>query len=400
MTLLCFGAMAQQKKGLFVGNSYTEVNNLPQLVGQVCENMRTPISYSSNTPGGCTFNQHCSNQSMDLICQGGWDVVVLQEQSQYPSFPQNQVESEVFPFAKRLVDSVYAYSPCCEPMFYMTWGRKNGDERNAPYFPVLGTYEGMDSMLYERYMYMGRTDDAAVSPVGRVWRYLRANNPEIELYQADESHPSMAGSYAAAVTFYVMIFENSPLGITWNSTIDPEVAATIRNAVKTVVYDNLDFWKRPRPQANFTWSVNNGNFSVSNLSQNATDYTWIWGDGTTSEGNQTTHNYAEDGTYQVTLIASRHCMSDTIKKEVSTTAGAVGIVAAENMVNLYPNPTNGKLRIEARGFIKTEVMDCAGKVVLPYSTDNTINLEKLPQGVYLVRIVTNDNILTEKVVKQ
>ena len=136
---------------LFVGNSYTEVNNLPLMVQQVAQSMGETLVFQSNTPGGCTFRQHCSNSSMELIRQGGWDFVVLQEQSQYPSFPQGQVEAEVFPFAQRLVDSVYRHSPCAEPVFYMTWGRKYGDAGNAPYFPVLGTYEGMDSMLCLRY---------------------------------------------------------------------------------------------------------------------------------------------------------------------------------------------------------------------------------------------------------
>lgn len=55
-----------------------------------------------------------------MIRNGGWDFVVLQEQSQYPSFPQWQVETGVFPYAARLEDSVYAASPCAEPVFYMT----------------------------------------------------------------------------------------------------------------------------------------------------------------------------------------------------------------------------------------------------------------------------------------
>lgn len=242
---MAFATMAQNsKKVLFIGNSYTDVNNLPQLVKDASESAGERLTFGSNTPGGCTFAQHCLNQSMDLIRQGGWDVVVLQEQSQYPSFPQGQVEQEVFPFATQLVDAVYANNPEGEAMFYMTWGRKNGDERNAIYFPVLGTYEGMDSMLYERYMYMARTNDASVCPVGRVWRYLRNNNPEIELYQSDDSHPTMAGSYAAACSFFTMIYHRTPTDIVFRADLNETDATTIREAVKNVVYNNLSFWLR------------------------------------------------------------------------------------------------------------------------------------------------------------
>ncbi len=241
---LSLSAQGTSKNVLFIGNSYTDVNNLPLLVQQVAQSMGDDLTYQSNTPGGCTFMQHCTNQSMNLIQQGGWDVVVLQEQSQYPSFPDNQVQNEVFPYAAQLVQAVYANNPGGEAMFYMTWGRKYGDSQNAIYFPVLGSYEGMDSMLYERYMYMARTNDASVSPVGRVWRYLRTNNPSIELYQSDNSHPSLAGSYAAACCFYTMIFKRNPELITFRSTLDEATAATIRAAVRTVVFDNLSFWER------------------------------------------------------------------------------------------------------------------------------------------------------------
>lgn len=244
---LLFAAVAQEapKKVLFIGNSYTEVNNLPLLVQKAAESAGCHMTYQSNTPGGCTFEQHCSNQSMTLIRKGGWDVVVLQEQSQLPSFPQSQVEAECLPFAAELVDSVYACNPDGEAMFYMTWGRKNGDSRNAQYFPVLGSYEGMDSMLYTRYMYMARENDASVCPVGRVWRNIRSNHREIELYQSDESHPSMAGSYAGACAFYTMIFHSNPNEITFTpEELDPEQAATIRGVVERVVFDSLSFWLR------------------------------------------------------------------------------------------------------------------------------------------------------------
>jgi hypothetical protein len=179
---------------LFVGNSYTEVNDLPGMVTQIARSMGDELACQSNTPGGCTFSQHCSNHSMELIRQGGWHFVVLQEQSQYPSFPQQQVESEVFPYAQRLVDSVYRHSPCAEPVFYMTWGRKNGDQRNGEIFPPIGTYEGMDSLLALRYGMMAEQNDASLCPVGRVWPWLRHNHPEIELYQADETpHPLRLG---------------------------------------------------------------------------------------------------------------------------------------------------------------------------------------------------------------
>lgn len=89
-------------KVLFIGNSYTEVNNLPQMIYDIAENMGDRMTFGSNTPGGCTFMQHCNNQSMSMIQEGGWDFVVLQEQSQLPSFPKTKLKTKFFPMPNGL----------------------------------------------------------------------------------------------------------------------------------------------------------------------------------------------------------------------------------------------------------------------------------------------------------
>ena len=61
------------------------------------------------------------------IRSGSWDFVVLQEQSQLPSFPIEQVTAEVFPYARYLDSVIKAHNSCAQTIFYMTWGRKNGD---------------------------------------------------------------------------------------------------------------------------------------------------------------------------------------------------------------------------------------------------------------------------------
>ena len=69
------GLAQEHPRVLFVGNSYTQANNLPQMVADIAQSMGEGIEYRSNTPGGCTFEMHCHNQSMSLICGGGWDYV-------------------------------------------------------------------------------------------------------------------------------------------------------------------------------------------------------------------------------------------------------------------------------------------------------------------------------------
>lgn len=401
LLLSAFAATAQDGPNvLFIGNSYTEVNNLPQMVSDIARSMGDNMTYSSNTPGGCTFSVHCTNESMQLICQGGWDVVVLQEQSQLPSFPQGQVEGEVFPYAEQLVDSIYAHNPCAEPMFYMTWGRRDGDQQNAQYFPVLGTYEGMDSMLCLRYTYMAETYDASLCPVGRVWRYLHDNHPDINLYASDGSHPSQAGTYAAACAFYTLIFHRDPTPISYNGNLTPVDAINIRNAVRTVVYENLTQWQRPMPEVEIHLLGNIGSnaLSFAGEPQHADSLYWNFGDGTdtvtSAEGDLTMqHAYADSGLYTVTFVASRHCLTDTATITVhidASTGPENGLLTAENgpQVAVYPNPTRNGLTVTINGVVGASMYTTDGQQVWhgTVSGNTTIPLHGLAAGIYTLRV--------------
>lgn len=329
-------AFADNFKVLFIGNSYTDVNNLPSLIQQVSQSAGDDISYSASVPGGCTFQNHLV-QSMSYIKQGGWDYVVLQEQSQLPSFPINQFMNESYPFAQQLCDSIRKYNPNAQIVFYMTWGRKNGDQQNAQYFPVLGTYEGMDSLLYARYMMMAEDNNAIISPVGKLWHYIRDNYPEIELYQSDDSHPSMIGSYAAACSFYTVLFRKSPLQITTNCGLEDAIANTIRNAAQNVVFDSLNKW----------------------LFLNPTDTT----------ENDTTNISYHDNT--------------SIKVYPNPTADYLNIQSDLNFENCI-----------------FEIYDQTGKEVeiadLRQINDARINVSNLVSGIYILKVRKGDTILTTR----
>ena len=181
--IFCYTLVAQSSRVLFLGNSYTYVNNLPQLVQQCCQSVGDDVIVNMSTSGGLTFQQHCTF-SLGFIMSGDYDIVVLQEQSQLPSFPESQFMQDSYPYAQQLCDLIHQYNPDAKIYFYMTWGRKNGDAQNCQNFPPLCTYEGMDSLLYDRYMVMAADNQACVSPVGAVWHYIRDNYPDMELYQA------------------------------------------------------------------------------------------------------------------------------------------------------------------------------------------------------------------------
>jgi hypothetical protein len=383
------------KRVLFLGNSYTSVNDLPQMTANIASSVGDNLIFDSYAPGGYTFQGHSTNNtSLTKIRLGNWDYVVLQEQSQLPSFPDAQVEESVFPYAYILDSIINKENACAETVFYMTWGRKNGDAQNCQGWPAVCTYEGMDNLLNLRYKTMADDNNAIVSPVGAVWRYIRENFPQIELYQTDESHPSVAGTYAAACCFYTILFRKDPTLITFNSTLSQTDAEKIRNGTKLIVFDNLENWNIGTydPSASFTHSnLGNGQIAFSNNSQNSTSYLWNFGDGTTATEENPLHTYSITGSYTVTLLASKCGVQNQTTQVINI--GALDILQNDiTHARIYPNPTSGivSVSIDANfiGFAYF-LYDSKGTALLSgkITEENVkIRLSDLSDGIYWLKI--------------
>jgi hypothetical protein len=393
------------QRALFLGNSYTGVNNLPQMVADAAASAGDNLVFDSNTPGGQTLQAHSTNAtSLAKIALGNWDYVVLQEQSQLPSFPLGQVQTDVFPYAQLLNGLILEANPCAETVFYMTWGRENGDAGNCASWPPVCTYNGMDSLLNLRYRMMAEDNDAMLSPVGAVWHYIRENHPTIDLYQADESHPSVAGTYAAACCFYAALFRKDPTAITYTAGLPAADAAIIRASAKWVVFDNLLEWNIGAfdPVAEFTAAPANGNqVAFFNASAYATDFLWNFGDGATSQEMSPLHDYAAPGSYVVELIASQCGRSDT---SVATIDAAMSVDIAppasppsstsSSSFSIYPNPAQDVLHVQPTGSPHAAhrwtyaLLGPTGQVIRSGTwgaSDSPWDVSALPPGIYVVQ---------------
>ncbi len=340
---------ADSLRVLFIGNSYTDVNSLPGAINQLAVATGDYMYYQMIAPGGYTFQQHATYPpTVDAIALGNWDYVVLQEQSQRPSFNDGQVANQVYPYARMLDSLVRVYNPCAQTVFYMTWGRKNGDAGNCPVWPPICTYSGMDSLLQLRYTIMADDNDAWLSPVAKVWRRLRANNPTIELYQADESHPTMAGTYAAALSFYSLLFNKNPELNNFNFTLPAATANAIKTAAKVVVYDSLtQYWNGFPPLiASFEYTNTGNNYAFTNTAQGTIlGYEWDFGDGTPhSFVPNPSHVYATAGTHTACLTVYNACDTATYCKQLNGTTG-IGRQGSEPELTIYPNPFDKDIHI-------------------------------------------------------
>ncbi|MFT7154717.1 MAG: hypothetical protein ACI9Z7_001792, partial [Alteromonas macleodii] len=170
-------SVAQETSVLFIGNSYIYTANLPGTLKSLALAGGDSIYHESSTPGGYTFEGHSTNAStLSKISSRNWDFVVLQQQSQMPSFPPSQVASQTYPFAEILVDSIKSNYTCSEPVFFMTWGRRDGDQSNCAGYPPLCTFEGMNARLRQSYLEMGADNDATVAPCGAAWHQMSLDN--------------------------------------------------------------------------------------------------------------------------------------------------------------------------------------------------------------------------------
>jgi hypothetical protein len=317
-----------------------------------------------------------------------------------------QVLIDVFPYAKILDSIINECNPCCETVFYMTWGRKNGDASNCDIWPPVCTYEGMDSLLNLRYRMMADSNDAILSPVGAVWHYIRHNFPSIELYMADESHPSVAGSYAASCCFYSSLFRKDPTLVTFNPSLPPADAANIRAAARMIVYDSLMNWHIGEydPLANFTYEINDNNqVTFMNSSSNAATYLWDFGDGDTSTLVNPIHYYTLPGLYNVMLTSSKCSMQDTIVQIININSTGITKSPADQSLSwsIYPIPVARELKIEINITVDLNYkIFCWNGVEIQDGTLNNsekqIPVASLPIGLYFLQIFNNYKSLGQK----
>lgn len=208
---------------LFIGNSYTYVNDLPGRVHALAASSGIgTVEVDSVVQGGATLEAMTMTNAPDRIAEGGWTHVVLQGQSVEPLLSPASFEAG----AKALSDD--AKSAGAAIVFYETWARQAGDAIYAEPFSG-GTPEAMQAGLRAEYQKVADINGGAVAPAGDAWEQALAKHPSINLFAADGSHPSVAGTYLVACVFHAKLTGHSPVGIPDPPPeVSPEDAAALQ----------------------------------------------------------------------------------------------------------------------------------------------------------------------------
>ena len=396
--LLATSVFSQKKiKVLFIGDSYTSVNNLPLTVYNVAMAKGDTVIYDSNTPGGTTFQGHCANATtLTKIAQGGWDYVVLQAQSEEPSFPPSQVQTDTYPYAARLDSLIHAADSCTETVFYMTWGHQNGDPPNCAAYSQICTYTGMQDRLTQSYMEMGQLNHATVAPVGEAWRKIFNQPHPYDMYLSDSTHPSIFGTYLVASVFYEILFQKSVLTDSFVTAGIPDSdAVVLRQTAHSTVSDSLSKWliSGHIPVASFSQSIAGAQATFTSTSINGTSFAWNYGDGHTGSGASSSHTYTSSGRYLVTLSVTEKCKTSVYSDSVNVTVPS-GIAEERNaFAKIYPEPVASVIQIDLNGNdaagYELTFIDQLGQVskhLKVNSNKASINVSDLPEGIYVLQI--------------
>ena len=165
----------------------------------------------------------------------------------------------------------------------------------------------------------------------------------------------------------------------------------------------------PLAVAGFTQAITgNLTYSFTNGSLNATTYAWNFGDSGTSTATSPSHSYLVAGNYNVCLIATNSCGSDTMCSNLTVVANAVPFGNGD--LQLWPNPNNGSFKVRLNGLtgadIHMQLYSTSGQLVLDRTFPAVFDMleesfeTQTSKGVYYLRITDGTHNTAVKVTIQ
>ncbi len=202
------GKKGEETTVLFIGNSYTYVNDLPAMLASLAEGKDRQLRVESYTKAAATLMEFMTDPAharcRELLREGGFDYVVLQDQSQTPYFtPERTLE-----FGRQWC--ALAKEAGTTPVLFITWAHAQPDKKGH-FEPLAGMQEGLTTT----YCRLAQATGARVAPVGEAWKRWHGHRKlgETPLHDRDGSHPNAVGSYLAACVLYAAIFRETPEGL-------------------------------------------------------------------------------------------------------------------------------------------------------------------------------------------
>ncbi len=161
------------------------------------------------------------------------------------------------------------------------------------------------------------------------------------------------------------------------------------------------------PLADFSFIQDYNTYYFSNLSFDANQYYWDFGDGTNSTEENPEHVYNQDGSYSVSLICINACSSDTAYQSIQVNTATAQYEDCENSVKVFPNPAKEHLVISLNHSepysypYHLEVYNAQGQRLFEtttYAEQMSLDLQLFGKGLHILKITTIRNMITRKVI--
>lgn len=179
---------------LFIGNSFTARNNVPQLLVDLAAERGHDLKFELIEAGGASLRQHWNKGiAAKAIATKKFDWVVLQEQSTLPIKNAVRTKENIELFVEPVASSGAKLA------LYLTWARRSAPETQKA--------------LTDTITSIGKQVNATVVPVGVAWEVFLSKHDAPVLHDKDLSHPTLAGSYLAACVFLASLFKENATGI-------------------------------------------------------------------------------------------------------------------------------------------------------------------------------------------
>lgn len=191
-----------------------------------------------------------------------------------------------------------------------------------------------------------------------------------------------------------------PHTVRYSSTGSKTIALTLTGPAGTVNTDQMVTIAN-EPEATISFSQQGEQVDFNAIGSNNTSWMWRFGDGNTSTDENPTHVYASSGSYDVRLITSNACGSDTSFSTVHVFMTSVRELQGLR-ASVYPNPGKDVFNLQLSGLDagasnQIQLRDLRGRVVyqesLPAGSvamEHRMNIDFLAAGMYVVE-VTNGN---------